>query len=446
MIPVIAIFDIGKTNKKFFLFNEDYKIVEEQSMNFPEISDEDGFACDDVQALSRWLVATLKYYLHHETYDVRAVNFSAYGASFVHLDADDHLAAPLYNYLKPYDAALESRFYANYGTKETIALETASPALGNLNSGLQLYALKYKRPQIYSHTRSSLHFPQYLSFLVSGQRYSDITSIGCHTALWDFNSQVYHRWVLAEDIDQKLAPIFSSSKAFEVDFDGRKLQCGVGLHDSSAAFIPYIQNIDTPFLLISTGTWCISMNAFNETPLTREELDQDCLCYLTYEGRTVKSSRLFAGYAHEQVTKKLARHFKVVANYFDKVAYDKSLLRPEPELADLNDFDPSAYDSYEAAYLNFIRHLVRAQQGSTDLVLNAQVGKIFVDGGFAKNETYMQLLADAYPQVEVYAASVSQATAIGAALAIHQYWNHLELPDNIVRSRRFYADLPKKDD
>ncbi|ULT43301.1 hypothetical protein KRR40_07455 [Niabella defluvii] len=45
------------------------------------------------------------------------------------------------------------------------------------------------------------------------------------------------------------------------------------------------------------------MNAFNNEPLTKDELEKDCLCYMTYEGGTVKSSRLFAGYAHEQVIK-----------------------------------------------------------------------------------------------------------------------------------------------
>ncbi|MCH5714873.1 hypothetical protein [Niabella hibiscisoli] len=58
MVPVIAIFDIGKTNKKFFLFNEDYKIVEEVTVNFAEIEDEDGFACEDIRALRRWVLDT----------------------------------------------------------------------------------------------------------------------------------------------------------------------------------------------------------------------------------------------------------------------------------------------------------------------------------------------------------------------------------------------------
>ncbi|MFT4092647.1 MAG: FGGY family carbohydrate kinase [Niabella sp.] len=440
MVPVIAIFDIGKTNKKFFLFNEDYKIVEEVSVHFEEIQDEDGFACEDVQALSRWVIATLKKYLQSDIYDIRAINFSAYGASFAHLNKYGNLVTPLYNYLKPYPKEAEALFYATYGTKEDIAICTASPALGNLNSGLQLYALKHTKKSAFDKTAVSLHFPQYLSYLISGKKYADITSIGCHTALWDFEKKQYHHWVVAESINEKLAPLYPSDTAMDVLYDGKALKCGVGLHDSSAAFIPYIQSVKEPFLLISTGTWCISMNAFNNSPLTKEELQQDCLCYMTYEGISVKSSRLFAGYAHEQVVKKLAEHFNVVTNYFEKIAYDENLLSAEePDLAELTAFDPAVYDTYESAYINFVKQVVNVQKRSTDLVLNSSVKKIFIDGGFAKNETYMQLLADAYPQVQVYAASVSQATAMGAAMAIHAGWNHLELPDNIVSTRRYFA-------
>ncbi|HEX5024696.1 MAG TPA: FGGY-family carbohydrate kinase, partial [Agriterribacter sp.] len=52
-----------------------------------------------------------------------------------------------------------------------------------------------------------------------------------------------------------------------------------------------------------------------------------------------------------------------------------------------------------------------------------EVKRIFVDGGFGKNTLYMQLLAEAFPGIEVYAASIAQSTALGTALAIHPHWN-----------------------
>ena len=43
-VSVIAVFDIGKTNKKFFLLDEGYQIVLERSVQFEEITDEEGDA------------------------------------------------------------------------------------------------------------------------------------------------------------------------------------------------------------------------------------------------------------------------------------------------------------------------------------------------------------------------------------------------------------------
>jgi L-fuculokinase len=48
---VIAIFDVGKTNKKLFLFDENYNIVFERSARFFETTDEDGFPCENLESL-----------------------------------------------------------------------------------------------------------------------------------------------------------------------------------------------------------------------------------------------------------------------------------------------------------------------------------------------------------------------------------------------------------
>src|SRR4051812_16538342 len=106
-IPVILIFDVGKTNKKLFLFNEEYKIVFENSTQFDEIKDEDGFPCEDVEKLTQWIRSSLNKLLEDNRFDIRAINFSGYGASFVHLDENGKVIAPIYNYLKPYPEDLK---------------------------------------------------------------------------------------------------------------------------------------------------------------------------------------------------------------------------------------------------------------------------------------------------------------------------------------------------
>lgn len=430
-MPVVAVFDAGKTNKKLFLFDEQYRPVYEHTSRFDEIKDEDGDACEDVHALKTWIITSLQQLMRDERFDIRAINFSAYGASFVHLDDNGACILPLYNYLKPFPASLKQQFFDTYGGEKRVSRETASPVLDSLNSGLQLYRLKFQQ-QLSNIEGWSLHLPQYLSFLVSGKYYSDMTSVGCHTMLWNFEKHAYHEWVKKEGLLHRLAPLFPGNEVMET---AHGIRVGVGLHDSSSALIPYLACFKQPFVLISTGTWSISMNPFNTAPLTDAELERDCLCYISYEGRTVKSSRLFAGHEHEVNARRLAEHFSKAPAYFDTVKFDAEIvtrLKKDEERIAFADRNFDQYESYEEAYHQLMIDIMREQVVSTNLVMSDNVTRIFVDGGFGKNEIYMQLLANAYPDKKIYAASIPQATAIGAALAIHEHWNSMPVPHDII--------------
>jgi sugar (pentulose or hexulose) kinase len=447
----ILIFDVGKTNKKLLLFNEQYQLVLEESLHFNEIPDEEGFMGEDLQALTAWLKSSYEIILSQQEYEIVAVNFSAYGASFVYLDETYQVVTPLYNYLKPYPQELQQKFYSEYGGETKLAKQTASPVLGSLNSGMQLYRIKYEKPELFGRIRYALHLPQYLSFVIGGKTFTDLTSVGCHTNLWNFWAGQYHEWVSKEGVLEKFPPLLPCDEVATVLENGVKI--GAGLHDSSAALIPYLATFKEPFILLSTGTWCISLHPFNYTQLTDHELSQDCLCYLSYFGKPVKASRLFAGYEHEQQTKRLAEHFGVEPDYFTRVKANDAIIKKLQLGNDRNreqsntamvgrsvfsERSLAAFDHYEEAYHQLIADLVTQQVRSTNLVLNtAPVKRIFVDGGFSKNPIYMQLLAMSYPDLEIYAASVAQATALGAAMALHQHWNAQEQPPHCVELKLF---------
>lgn len=431
---VCAVFDIGKTNKKAFVFDEDYRIVFEKTAQFPETADDDGDPCEDLFLLKNWILETAEALRRNPDFHIAAVNCTAYGASFVHLDADFQPVAPIYNYLKPFPADLQNRFLEQYGPADKLALETASPLLGHLNSGLQLLWLKYRKPFIFNKIHTSLHLPQWVAFLLAkvfqpfaaGRRspaVSDLTSIGCHTLLWDFGHNDYHRWVKAEGIAEKLPPF--GPLVFAPTTDAQP-HVGTGLHDSSAALMPYSAAFREPFVLISTGTWCISLNPFNDDPLAPAELARDCLCYLTAGGKPVKAARYFGGYEHEQAVRKLAGEYGLPFDFFQK----KNRMPDEGSSPDCQ----NAMDGYA----EFMRQLVRKQVASTRLVLGGgPVSRIFVDGGFSKNELYMRLLAASFPLTEVFAADVAQATALGAALAIHPHWNTKPLPLSLIDLKKY---------
>ncbi len=440
MTSVIAIFDIGKTNKKLFLFDERYQIVHEETKQFDNILDEDGEACEDIVKLSIWIQITLASTLLQLDFNIKAVNFTSYGASFVLLDENLDVCAPLYNYLKPFPENLKSAFLKQYGGERKIAVETASRFLGNLNSGLQLYALKKQKPNIYKKIKYALHLPQYLSFLITKNLVSDMTSIGCHTALWDFTKTDYHHWVFSEKIDALLAPIVVSDTAFEIKINEKKILIGVGLHDSSASLIPYLLTFKEPFILISTGTWCVSMNPFNSKPLTVDELNSDCSCYLSYLARPVKASKIFAGNEHEIQVQRISNHFACEKDFYKDLVFETSeFIIEQNEITKFefnslkSNFGERSLNGFKneiQAYYQLIMDLVEWQFYSTNLIIkNTPIENIYIDGGFSKNSIYMHTLAKKFKGINVYAATVAQSTALGAALFFYEMvgWKNNQL-------------------
>ena len=95
-------------------------------------------------------------------YHIKAINFSTYGASFVHLDKNGKIITPLYNYLKPIPDEIVAEFDQKYGNISDV---TGSPQSGMLNSGMQLYWLKKSQPEVFKKIKYALHFPQYISYL-----------------------------------------------------------------------------------------------------------------------------------------------------------------------------------------------------------------------------------------------------------------------------------------
>ena len=448
-VPAVAIFDIGKTNKKLFLFDESYQIVFERSMHFDETLDDDGEPCEDIRSLQAFVHEGLKTVLENKEFKIRAVNSSAYGASLVYLDDQGKNIGCLYNYLKPYPPALQKKFYDTYGGEKLFAFQTASPVLGSLNSGMQLYRIKHEKPEFFKKVRFALHLPQYISYLVSGKVFSEITSIGCHTNMWNFQNNEYHHWLKREGLLEKFPDIAPSDMV--VQPHSHKYCVGIGLHDSSAALIPYLISFPEPFLLISTGTWAISLNPFNSNPLTKEELECDCLCYLQYKRIPVKASRLFAGHNHDEQVERIARHFNQDKEKYFKLPFDKTVLQKIDvsfdSLADPKNVlktlkfttrDLSSFGNDTEAYHQLVFDLVVQQWVSTQLIARGTgVRRIFVDGGFSNNAIYMNLLASFFAGLEVFASSIPQATAIGAALAIHEAWNAEEFPTSIIALKPF---------
>jgi sugar (pentulose or hexulose) kinase len=389
------IFDIGKTNKKLLIFDEDFKIIHQETTQFEEIKDEDGFPCDDLDKISHWIIDQFK--IQNSKFKISRVNFSAYGASWVHLDETGKPLTPLYNYLKSFPKELEIQFDNQYGL-EKVAQETGSPYSGMLNSGLQLYWLKYAKPDIFKQVKSSLHLPQYLSFLISGKAASEYTSIGCHTMLWDYKKNNYHGWVYAEELDKILPPIVTASHTEIINVGSSQIEVGPGIHDSSASLFPYFKKLKEPFMLLSTGTWCVAMNPFWNLNFNSNTNLKNELFYMTIEGKPVKATRLMLGKLYEE-------GISEIANEMGQPKFKIQSLRGNESL------------NLKLETLN--SKLVKKQIAAIlEAKGNSEIKILFVEGGFSKNEMFLKMLRESLSDWEIFPSDNAQGTARGAALVI----------------------------
>jgi len=428
------IFDIGKTNKKVFVFDEKMEVVYSEQRNFEEIQDEEGFPCDDLFAIEQWIKSVAKTLILDGKRNIQKVNFSTYGASLVHLDEAGKAILPFYNYLKPISKNCLYDFYKTNGDALKIALETASPPLDLLNSGLQLVWLKKEKEKQFFKIKSSLHFPQYLSYCFSGKPVSEYTSIGCHTALWDFSKEKYHKWISQENMKVLFPPIVSSDQTFLIDFFGKKIEVGPGIHDSSAALIPYLAKNKNPFLLISTGTWSISLNPFNDEPLSASELENDCLNYLQIDGKLVKAARLFLGQEYQYQVEELMKYFSFSEREINEIKFDEEFFKntdSKPFYFNFKNLNPNwqmpektNYDFFKntkEAYHQLMFELVEMQFASTQLAIGKKpIQQIFIDGGFTKNELYFEFLKRKFPNYLIRRMENENGSALGAAMVINQ--------------------------
>ena len=165
----------------------------------------------------------------------------------------------------------------------------------------------------------------------------------------------------------------------------------------------------------------------------------------------MKASRLFSGYEYDKQVARIAAHFnqdpvkyRNEAGKFEaperkkKKGESKNLDSQDRKAFAFGDRNLADFSNDIEAYYQLMEDIIRQQKISTDYVLkDTPVKRIFVDGGFSKNVVFMHLLAAAFPQLEVYAASMAQATALGTALAIHHQWNTKPLPHDLIELKYY---------
>ena len=435
MIDVIAVFDIGKTNKKILLFDASFQVVSRNATRFDELLDDDDYPCDDIAAIENWILEKIKAIQVEKKYNIKAINFSTHGATLVYLDAEGNRIGAVYNYTKPLTGFGFSSFYEANGGVDAFSRKTASPAYGMLNTGLQMYWLKNAKPYLYQKVKTLLHYPQYLSYLFTKQPTADFTSIGAHTATWDFDQMKYHDWLQKESIS--LPEPSHGKDAILSAVNGQDIYIGSGAHDSSASIVPLLEkNKDNEFILLSTGTWVLTMNPFSKEILTKEQLNNNCLCFMTPEKQMVKSSMQFLGHVHEEYLRALSRYFNVEIKHHLSIQLDEDtsvailtknerFFLKEPIGTDFkaNPDSLKQFETYQAAYYQLMFEICEVINRSIELVLdqNNRLETIYISGGFILNTIFIDFIRKLKSEYNVRISDVKNESALGAALLMKNY-------------------------
>ena len=261
---------------------------------------------------------------------------------------------------------------------------------------------------------------------MSGVLASEVTSLGCHTDLWNPSAGVFSSLVDKLNIRQKLPPIKPAGAALGPVLPAIAAAVGLsenvlvfcGIHDSNASLLPYVLAFTPPFSVVSTGTWTIAMSiGGEEKPL---DPDRDTLINVNALGQPVRSARFMGGREFDLMTGGIVGDLDSAAT--QETLSSHVMLLPAV-LPDTGPFqgsnsrwvgaEPPAASEARAIATAFYLALVTAEC----LLLTGHVGQIVVEGPFAKNQPYLAMLAAATGS-EVRLAASQTGTSIGAALLV----------------------------
>ncbi|MEM1852733.1 MAG: FGGY family carbohydrate kinase [Thermofilaceae archaeon] len=419
---LIAVLDVGKTNKKFTVYTEQLQPLFSTSTRIGEISVE-GILCDDAEAIVRWARAALAEWAGR----VSAIAVTTHGATLALLDERGELAMPVVSYNHEVGEEVKSEFYARFGSPEELYIRTGTPPLGQLlNAGVQLFWISTRFPDRYRRARKLLFLPQYIVHALSNLEAAELTSIGCHTYLWDL---VDSRWSsVAEGLDaHSLSPGIRS--VWEPLGRLRGAVVTPGIHDSNAALLPYLAVEREEFVLASTGTWCVLM--YPGAPFAPEPVDmsRDILYYVDAYGRPVKAARFKIGFEFDYYVEDIRRRFGAEPL---KIALDESLaveVLKEARAFYVPTLTPGTGqfprskgrlvgDPGDAVRAYYYLNLSLAVQTwyALNLLTDGKGVKVYVQGGFARNDVYLSYLSTLLRNCEIVRAENPEATSLGAAV------------------------------
>ena len=357
----------------------------------------------------------------NDRYGIHAISVTTHGACGALISADGSLATPIldYEYAGPDEGSKA------YDMIRPSFEETGSPRLPmGLNVGAQLYWQFLKDPDLRERATSFVTYPQYWSHRLTGTLACDVSSLGCHTDLWNPQEARFSSLVEQLGITDKMAPARRAAEILGPILPEVAAKTGIdpttpvhcGIHDSNASLLPHVMRREPPFSVVSTGTWVIVMTVGGAD--VRLDQSRDTLINVNALGAPVPSARFMGG-----------REFEIIRDGHSTVVTDdvaSSVAANGPFLLPAVVGDSGPYQGHRHSWigpeprpgsperiaaLSFYLAMMTAEC----LKLTGHQGSIVVEGPFAANPDYCQMLAAA-TNCRVHTSKNTIGTSQGAAM------------------------------
>ena len=418
----IAVIDIGKTNAKLALVDLS-SLTELAVVTRPNIVQPvPPYPHYDVDGHWAFLLDALAQF--HRDYRVDAISVTTHGASAALLDSSGALATPILDYEHTYPAAVVDAYDA---IKPGFA-QTGSPKLaGGLNIGAQLHWLFANDPTLKDRTAQIVTYPQYWGHRLTGVTATDVTSIGCHTDLWNPYEGAFSDLTAKLGIRDKIAPVRRPSDILGPILPAIAKATGlapetpvcVGIHDSNASLYPQVVSQNGPISVVSTGTWVIVMSMKIGNAVTLDPARDTLVNVNAYE-QAVASARFMGGREFEVIQQ--GQRVEPTRQDVSAVLDGPRMLLPSVETGSgpfqgsqmqWHGDEPEVGTGQRSAALSFYLALMTG----TCLKLVGGAGPTIVEGPFARNPEFLAML-HAVTARPVLTNGAVTGTSIGAAMLL----------------------------
>jgi sugar (pentulose or hexulose) kinase len=416
MAGVVAVLDVGKTNVKLEVFAPSGELLWERSIA-NRVLPGPPYPHADVEAIWTFLIAALRVANAAHPFDAIVPTTHACAGALVD---EAGLLLPVMDYeftgveeIEPLYAKLRPPY-----------AETLSPPLpAGLNLGRQIAWQRQHFPEAFARAKHYLTYPQYWSWRLSGVAASEVTMLGSHTDLWAPQQGGFSRLAGSLDLARLTPPLRSSwdrlgpvtpnlAALAELSPTTQVLN---GVHDSNASLLPHLASRQAPFTIVSTGTWVILMAV--GIGVERLVAADDMLANVDVEGRPIACARFMGGREFREIIGEwggeadLASVKRVIASgamalpcfapQGGPFASRKGEVRGEVAAGDRV--------ALATLYVALMSDLLLTRLG-------ADRGDLIVEGSFAANAAFAQLLAALRPTQRVFRGSDIAGTARGASL------------------------------